>query len=252
MKNIYCGAGGVGWGLERLRASGHAETALDLLAVAQRALARFRKEPDYLQGEDLPTPTRSSLFMGEAGLVFVAWLLEPSDELATELLELVRQNVGNASNELMWGVPGTLLIARVLHARTGEERWRAAVEESVQALYDERDDDGLWTQKLYGHTSRTLGPIHGFVGNVAALGDTRRVAEILRRNAIVEGGHAFFHNRHIAGRNCRNEDFRRGWSDLSRLSRTACNKQPADQEYAERREAFHGFVIVDNALKCRA
>jgi hypothetical protein len=190
MKNIYCGAGGVAWGLERLRASGHAETALDLIAVAQRTLARFREEPDYLQGEDLPTPTRSSLFMGEAGLVFVAWLLEPSDELATELLELVRQNVGNASNELMWGVPGTLLIARVLHARTREERWRAAVEESVQALYDERDDDGLWTQKLYGHTSRILGPIHGFVGNVAALGDTRGVTEILRRDAIVEGGHA--------------------------------------------------------------
>jgi lantibiotic modifying enzyme len=190
MKNIYCGAGGVGWGLERLRASGHAETALDLIAVAQRTLARFREEPDYLQGDELPTPTGSSLFMGMAGLVFAAWLLEPSDALATELLELVRQNVGNESNELMWGVPGTLLIARVLHARIREERWRAAVEESVQALYDERDDDGLWTQKLYGQTSRILGPIHGFVGNVAALGDTRGAAEILRGAAVVEGDHA--------------------------------------------------------------
>ena len=190
MKNIYCGAGGVCWGLERLRAGGHAATELDLIAVAERTLFRFREEPDYLQDEALPTPTRSSLFMGEAGLVFAAWLLDPSDELATELLELVRQNVGNESNELMWGVPGTLLIARVLHARTREERWRAAVEESMQALYDERDDDGLWTQKLYGHTSRILGPIHGFVGNVAALGDTRSAAEILASNAVVEGGRA--------------------------------------------------------------
>ena len=71
MKNIYCGAGGVCWGLERLRAGGHAETALDLPAVAQRALARFREEPDYLQGTELPTPTRSSLFLGEAGLATV-------------------------------------------------------------------------------------------------------------------------------------------------------------------------------------
>ena len=50
-----------------------------------------------------------AFFMGEAGLVFVAWLLEPNDGLATELLELVRKNVGNEANELMWGVPGTLL-----------------------------------------------------------------------------------------------------------------------------------------------
>jgi hypothetical protein len=90
----------------------------------------------------------------------------------------------------MWGVPGTLLAARVLHARTREERWRAAVEESVQALRDERDDEGLWTQKLHGRSFRSLGPIHGFVGNIAALGDTRGAADVLTRMAIVEDGRA--------------------------------------------------------------
>jgi hypothetical protein len=190
LKNLFVGAGGLAWALDRLRRTGHAETALDVSAVAQRALARFREEPDYLQGEGLPTRARSSLFVGEAGLVFVAWLLEPADGLASELLELVRRNIGNEANELMWGVPGTLLAARVLHARTREERWRAAVEESVQALRDERDDEGLWTQKLYGHSVRYLGPIHGFVGNVAALGDDRGAAEVLARTAIVEDGHA--------------------------------------------------------------
>ena len=190
MKNLFVGAGGLAWGLERLRRSGHAETALELAAVGRRALARYRSEPDLIQGEELPAPVRSSLFMGEAGLVFVAWLLDPADELASELFELVRQNIGNEANELMWGVPGTLLAARVLHARTREERWRAAVEESVQALRDERDDEGLWTQKLYGHSFRSLGPIHGFVGNLAALGDTRGAADVLSRTAIVEDGHA--------------------------------------------------------------
>ena len=186
--DLFVGAGGVAWGLERLRRSGHAETSLDLAAVAQRALARYREAPFVLEGEQLPSPARSSLFNGESGLVLVAWLLEPTDELATELLELVRQNIGNEANELMWGVPGTLLAARVLRARTREERWRAAVEESVQALRDERDDEGLWTQKLYGRTARVLGPIHGFVGNVAALDDTSGAAELLTRTAIVENG----------------------------------------------------------------
>jgi Lanthionine synthetase C-like protein len=190
LTDVFVGAGGLAWGLDRLRRSGHAETALDLAVVAQRALARYREAPFVLEGEELPSPARSSLFNGESGLVLVAWLLEPTDELASELLELVRQNIGNEANELMWGVPGTLLAARVLHARTREERWRAAVEESVQALRDERDDEGLWTQKLYGHSARILGPIHGFVGNVAALDDTRGAADVLTRTAIVEGGHA--------------------------------------------------------------
>jgi hypothetical protein len=189
LTDLFVGAGGLAWGLDRLRRSGHAETALDLSAVAQRALARYREAP-VIQLEELPTPARSSLFNGEAGLVLVAWLLEPADELASDLHELVRQNIGNAANELMWGVPGTLLAARVLHARTREERWRAAVEESVQALHDERDDEGLWTQKLYGRSARSLGPIHGFVGNVAALDDARGAAEVLTRTAIVEDGRA--------------------------------------------------------------
>jgi hypothetical protein len=190
MKNLYVGAGGLAWGLDRLRRSGYADTTLDLAGVAQRALARFRDAPDYLQGEELPAQHRSSLFVGEAGLVFTAWLIEPADDLATELLELVRKNIGNEANELMWGVPGTLLAARVLHARTREERWRAAVEESGQALRDERDDDGLWTQKLYGDIFRDLGPVHGFVGNVAALGDVRGAGDVLAQTAIVEDGRA--------------------------------------------------------------
>lgn len=190
LTDLFVGAAGLAWGLDRLRRSGHAETTLDLSAVAQRALARRREEPVVIEGTPLPAPARASLFVGEAGVLLVAWLFDPADELASELLELVRQNIGNEANELMWGVPGTLLAARVLHVRTREERWRAAVEESVRALHDERDEEGLWTQKLYGHSARILGPIHGFVGNVAALGDTHGAAEILTRTAIVENGRA--------------------------------------------------------------
>jgi hypothetical protein len=189
LTDLFVGAGGLAWALDRLRRDGHAETALDVNAVARRALARYREAPDVL-GSEVPTPARSSLFNGEAGLVLIAWLLEPSDELATDLLELVRLNIGNEANELMWGVPGTLLAARMLHARTGEERWRAAIEESERALRDERDDEGLWTQTLYGRSASYLGPIHGFVGNVAALGDAQGAADVLARTAIVAEGRA--------------------------------------------------------------
>jgi hypothetical protein len=190
LKNLYVGAAGVAWALDVLRRRGHAETALDPAEVARRALEAFRREPDFMAGETLPARKRSGLLSGESGLLIVAWLLAPSDDLADDLLMLVRQNIGNEANELMWGVPGTLLVARAMLGRTGDDRWRAAVAESVEALSAERDDEGLWTQRLYGKTFRILGPAHGLVGNVAALGDPGSAGEVLARAAIVEDGRA--------------------------------------------------------------
>jgi hypothetical protein len=190
LKSLYVGAAGVTWALDVLRHRGHAETALDPAVVARRALDAFRREPDFIAGETLPPQKRSGLLCGESGLLLVAWLLAPSDELADDLLELVRQNIGNEANELMWCFPGTLVVSRAMLDRTGDDRWRAAVAESVGALSAGRDDDGLWTQSLYGKSSRILGPPHGLVGNVAALGDPGNAAEVLAREAIVEDGRA--------------------------------------------------------------
>ena len=180
MKNLYCGAAGVAWALDALRRRGHAEPALDPADVARRALELFRREPDFMTDEAKLPQRHSSLLVGEAGIVFTLWRLAPSDELADDLHTLVRANVGNISNELMWGVPGTLLAARALLAATGDDRWRDAVSESEADLRAGRDDEGLWTQQLYGHHSRIIGPVHGLIGNVLALdgaGQHRRRAQ---------------------------------------------------------------------------
>jgi lanthionine synthetase-like protein len=190
LKNLYAGAAGVAWALDALRRRGFVETALEPADVARRALDEFRREPDFIGGEALPERKRSSLFCGETGPVHVAWLTAPSGELEDELFELVRANLGNETNELMWGVPGTLLVARAVLERTGGERWQACVRASSEALASARDADGLWTQRLYGDSGRVLGPIHGFVGNVAALRDTSGAADVLARTAIVENDRA--------------------------------------------------------------
>ena len=189
LKNLYVGAAGIAWALDALRRRDLVETVLDPAEVARRALDAFRREPDFIAGEALPAQKASSLFCGESGLLLVAWLLARSDELAGDLLELVRQNIGNEANELMWGVPGTLLAARAMLDRTGEDRWQAAVRESTDALAAERDDEGLWTQNLYGKSFRILGPPHGLVGNVEALGDPGKAAAVLAQAAIVDNGH---------------------------------------------------------------
>jgi Lanthionine synthetase C-like protein len=198
LKDIYVGASGVVWALDALRRRGHAESTIDLAGAATRALERWRAEPDLIGGGiELPSRPESSLLCGESGLLLVAWRLAPSSELADALLARVRANVDNEADELMWGSPGTLLAAHAMHEWTGQDSWAQAWSESAEALGSRRDDDFLWTQRLYGQARRFLGPAHGLVGIVHALlqrpGERnesleRETAARLAEEAVVEDG----------------------------------------------------------------
>jgi hypothetical protein len=110
----------------------------------------------------------------------------------------VRANVANEADEVMWGSPGTLIASNAMLDWTGDERWRAAWNESADALWTRRESDGWWTQRMYKQEFHGLGPPHGLVGNVQALRaglDRRRrtalereTAEVLARTAFVEDG----------------------------------------------------------------
>ena len=200
MKNLYVGTAGVLWALDRLRQEGHTETKLDVADLALRNLGLFRAKPDYIKLPAFkpPEPRDSSLFLGEAGILLVTWRLAPSDELADDLYARVRANVSNEAEEVFWGTPGTLIAARAMLEWTGEERWRNAWNESAEALLQRRDDDGLWTQRLYKQEYKSLTPPHGLVGNVQALlplldderatALKRESAQILVSAAFVEDG----------------------------------------------------------------
>ena len=122
MKNLYVGAGGVLWGLDRLRRRGYPETKLDLPALSLLTLERFRERPDFMRGVPLPEQRESSLACGLAGILFVAWRLTGEGALADELHALVRANVDNEVEEVMWGAPGTLIVARAMAEATCEAR----------------------------------------------------------------------------------------------------------------------------------
>jgi hypothetical protein len=168
-KSLYVGGAGVLWALDQLRRRGYAETKLDLADLALRNLELFRERPDYVKGLQLPEPRDSSLFFGEAGILLVAWRIAPEDRLADELFSHVRANVDNDAHEVMWGVPGSLMTARAMHDWTGDERWRDAWDEGAEAFLARRDEDGLWTNHLYGRVYKSLTPPHGLVGIVQAL-----------------------------------------------------------------------------------
>jgi lantibiotic modifying enzyme len=78
----------------------------------------------------------------------------------------------------MWGSPGTILAGRELGLD---------VTAGIEWLRERRDADGLWTQELYGQSTRYLGPVHGFAGCVLALEDVD-ASETLRRFAVEEDG----------------------------------------------------------------
>jgi hypothetical protein len=203
MKNLYVGAAGVLWALDGLRRRGHAETRLDLPALALRTLELFRAKPDFIKGETRPEPSESALMLGETGILLIAWHLSPSGELEKALLERVRANVANDADELFWGIPGTLHAALAMHETTGDDRWREAWLESADVLWSRRGGDGLWMQRLYGNEVKGLSSSHGLVGNVRSLlrggkllaRERRRALErdtneILARMAMHEGKRA--------------------------------------------------------------
>jgi hypothetical protein len=189
LKNLYVGAAGVIWALDGLRQRGHAETSLDLAASALRTLELKRAAPDYT-ADDHYHP--GSLICGETGPLLVAIRLASDPALADDLHALVRANVANPTDDVMWGAPGTLLAALVMGEWAGESRWEEAARESAIALRARRGEDGLWRQD---DDYRGLGTLHGAAGNTLALlrlepddALAAGTADVLTRTAFREDG----------------------------------------------------------------
>lgn len=167
--SLYLGASGVIWALHDLGSTGWEDAA-----VAQ--VEHYRAKPDF------PTyPSAASYWMGECGIALVAFRLTGDAGLADRVHELVLGNLDSPTNEVMWGAPGSMLMAEAMLASTGEARWEEAWRTSAERVLAARDEDGLWTQDLYGRTFRFLGPAHGYAGTVRALanrGETPALADL--------------------------------------------------------------------------
>jgi lantibiotic modifying enzyme len=189
LKNLYVGAAGVIWALDALRRRGHAETSIDLTAAALRTLELKRAAPDYT-ADDHYHP--GALITGETGPLLVAFRLASDPTLADDLEELIRANIDNPTDDVMWGAPGTLLAALVIGEWTGEPRWDEAARETAAALRSRRGEDGLWRQD---DDYRGFGTLHGAAGNTLVLlraepDETlaNETATVLARHAVREDG----------------------------------------------------------------
>ena len=166
--HLYCGAAGVVWALDYLDAVGAATSpsfAPHLDALRERNRARLAATPGDNAG---------SYLMGDLPIEMMAWEDAPTAERADRIAALIEANVEHPARELMWGSPGSLLAAALMHRRSGDERWarlfrRIAQRLREQLLWSERQSCHYWSQDLYGRRTRYLDGVHGFVATASAL-----------------------------------------------------------------------------------
>lgn len=187
-RTVYLGGAGVIRALDELQRRGLVELRRDYVSYLDREYV-----PDFPEYDH-----ERSLLMGETGIRMVLQRLAASPENADRLAELIGANVHDVRRELMWGSPGTMLAAAALHRETGEPRWDDLWKESAAWLDAQWEpESGVPVQDLYGHSTRYLGPAHGFAGCILALaagaGPTtaevhERAAAMTRRYAVEEDG----------------------------------------------------------------
>ena len=149
MHGVYLGAAGVLWALHHLAQAGLHDPGHDYARLAADVVDSYRRRPEFGASEP-------GLWLGEAGVALVAWLLSPTPELADRLAELVVVDPETDTLELLWGSPGLLLIADVMLERTADDRWRSAWRAIADHLMRRRGErvPGFWTQRIHGVESR--------------------------------------------------------------------------------------------------
>lgn len=168
LTGLYLGAAGVIWALDHLARAGAVvegpELGHHLPPMRERTHAYY---------EARGVQTRSYL-NGDAGMMLAEWRLTPSPDLADALFQVIVANMDDPTLEIMWGAPGTMLAALMMHRATGQTRWAEVFRAGAQALEAAFQPVGdfsarIWTQDLYGSARQHFGLVHGFAGNAFVL-----------------------------------------------------------------------------------
>ena len=200
---LYFGACGVMWALHHLQSVGAARLSR---AYAPHVDALLPLNRAWL-GNDNPEQLASYL-LGDAGIVLLSQWLNPAPQTLDSLQTLIEGNLDNPTRELMWGAPGTMLVALFLHQHSGEARWAELFQRSArklwsQLLWSDEHQCHYWMQDMYGHHSSYLDAVHGFVATASPLIRGRHllgadewqawqtcIENTVRRSATIEDGRA--------------------------------------------------------------
>jgi hypothetical protein len=157
LADVYIGGAGMVWALDELGSIGWEDAAVSFVD-------QYRARPSPWDEE----PVETSYHFGELGIALVAFRLTRDVAIGERIHELVLTSLDSEANEVMYGTPGSMLVAEAMLAWTGEPRWDDAWRAAAERVEAARDADGLWTSHVGGHAARYLGPAHGYAGNVRA------------------------------------------------------------------------------------
>ena len=166
---LYHGAAGVVLGLARLAESGVVRLSRDYRAFVASLPERNRR---WLRS--FGCTFDASYLMGDTGILLLDQRLNGAQATADRLAALIESNLDNPTRELMWGSPGTMLAALLLHQRTGLARFAALFRASARKLWSQLEwssahDCHYFTQDLYGERATYLDAVHGFVATALPL-----------------------------------------------------------------------------------
>ena len=165
--SLYFGATGMVWGLDYLCRVGATKTRFDFRPVLPHLL-----EASQTEFAKWKYAAHGALLLGDIGAALVVMRLDPASAIADLVYTRADANTSLPVRELMWGIPGSMIACRHMHAMTAESRWRDLfMIQAERLLGDMEETDGgpMWTQDLYGRRLRYLGPVHGYAGNMIAL-----------------------------------------------------------------------------------
>ena len=166
---LYFGACGVIWSLHYLDAVGAASATRDYRDAVPLLLPLNRA---WLEGSG--SRDFASYLMGDTPILMLRHWLAPRADVLDELHRLIAENIDNPTRELLWGSPGTMLAALLLHRHTGEARFAEAFLATArrlksQLVHSREFDCDYWTQDMYGQTTSYIDAVHGFVGTALPL-----------------------------------------------------------------------------------
>jgi hypothetical protein len=166
---LYFGACGVIWALHHLAAVGATTLLRDYGDRVLRVLPLNRAWLEASGSRDV-----ASYLMGDTSILMLQRWRDPRAEVLDELHRLIVGNMDNPAREMLWGSPGTMLAALLLHRHTGEARFADAFVATArllksQLVHSREFDCDYWTQDLYGRRTNYIDAVHGFVGTALPL-----------------------------------------------------------------------------------
>lgn len=165
LTDFYFGAAGVVWALAELKEFSKIDLNEYCIRKINQVLAYHLQVNAKLDIYD----DRGSYFVGEAGIRAVKEKLDSENENSSVLLSLIQSKIDSEQNELLYGLPGALLIHYFIFHRKNPSQTRKILDVLLKkSEVDPSCGAKIWHQN-FGKRMTFFGSAHGTIGNYAAI-----------------------------------------------------------------------------------